>query len=134
MKPGFWGVENYLPVGEPESKSILSGICHLALSGDLFLASLLLGFSVLFPVWKLCVFYSAVYRLEHGLPATRSLKFAGTLGKFSMLDVIVMGMLVLAFQSFPGGTRIHIEWGIGFFLLSVILSIVASIQIKPLSH
>lgn len=133
MQPGFWGAEHFLPIGETQTKSILTGIYHLAEGGDLFLAGLLLGFSVIFPVWKLCVFYGALYRLEHGMPLSKSLKFAEKLGKFSMLDVIVMGMLVLSFQSFPGGTRIHVQWGIGFFFVSVILSVIAAIQIKALA-
>ncbi|WP_269540173.1 paraquat-inducible protein A [Cerasicoccus fimbriatus] len=105
MEPGFWGLENFLPIADPQSKSIISGIVHLFRSGDVFLAFILLAFSVVFPIWKLCVLYGAVYQIENHEKMSASVKFADKLGKFSMLDVIVMGMLVLSFQSFPGGSR-----------------------------
>ena len=130
MEPRFWGIEKYVPIAENSTKSILTGIFSLFKSGDIFLSGILFVFSVIFPTWKITVFYSALFKYENGEKLSKVLHVAEMLGKFSLLDVIVMAMLVLSFQSFPGGTRIRIEWGIGFFLISVILSVISGIYIK----
>jgi uncharacterized paraquat-inducible protein A len=51
-------------------------------------------------------------------------------GKFSMLDVFVVGLIVLAIKGLPGGSRVTLGWGVAAFAASVILSMVAAIIIQ----
>ena len=53
----------------------------------------------------------------------------GTLGKFSMADVFVVALVVVASKSFPGGTTVDLRWGIyafaGAALLTMVLTMLA---------
>jgi hypothetical protein len=47
-----------------------------------------------------------------------------------MLDVLVIAVMVVAFKSFPGGSRVAMNWGAYVFGLSVVLSMIATKMIK----
>jgi hypothetical protein len=43
-----------------------------------------------------------------------------------MLDVMVIGLLVLAIKGLPGGSEVRLGWGIGAFTASVGMALVGS--------
>lgn len=53
-------------------------------------------------------------------------------GKFSMLDVMVIAVLVVAIKALPGGTKIALGWGLFAFAGSVLLSMIASLGVHRL--
>ena len=107
----------------PTSFSIVEGIRSMFSEGNFFVGLIVLVFSVLFPLWKLGVDWQALTRLEVGQPLSASLRHVNALGKWSMLDVLVLAVLVVAVKGLPGGTRVTIEWGALAFCASVLLGI-----------
>ena len=107
-----------------QTYSLLGGIRHLWADGQISLATVLFLFSILFPVIKLTGLALQAGQL---LPAkSPTIVWLSRLGKWSMLDVLVLAMVVVAFKAFPGGTRFELCWGTWTFALSVISGMVAS--------
>ena len=117
-------------LARPTEYSVLGGITVLFHHGNKGLALLLLAFSVVFPTIKLAVMAAATAALSQGRPPGPLMKLAHHAGKFSMLDVFVVGLLVLAIKGLPGGSRVTLGWGVGAFAASVVLSLVAGIIVQ----
>jgi paraquat-inducible protein A len=108
-------------LAEPESYSVLTGIGALFNNGDIAIGVLLSVFSVLFPFAKL-----VVVRLTLG-PAgvpRRLLAVTAILSKYSMTDVFVIALLVIASKTLPGGSEIRLEWGTLAFATAALLSMI----------
>src|SRR5215470_14895524 len=75
--------------------SILSVLSALYAAGEVFLASVIFFFSIVFPAFKL-LYITAAGTLISAAPARRGrwLKRIEWLGKWSMLDVLVLALLV----------------------------------------
>ena len=113
----------------PKSFSILTGIKALDDQGQAGIATLLFVFSVCFPAAKLCVMGYAAASV-HGRGRGRVLAIAHHAGKFSMLDVFVVGVLVVVLKGIPGETRVTIGWGLYAFAASVLLALVAGFLLE----
>ncbi|MDX2266286.1 MAG: paraquat-inducible protein A [Hyphomicrobiales bacterium] len=76
--------------------SIIGVIEALAASGEIFLAGVLLVFSVLFPTAKIGCLMAAFMRARRGdaWPEARARKRLDWLGKWSMLDVLILALVV----------------------------------------
>ncbi len=110
-----------------ESKGILGSIAKLYESGNLPVAAVILLFSVLLPSAKtLSLLFVSLYETRPF--AAKAVRFFKKLGKWSMLDVFVVALL-LVFLSSRGTdvSRAEAEIGIYFFLAYVILSMAASL-------
>ena len=112
---------------QPRAFSILSGIAKLREQGQFPLAAILFAFSVVFPAAKLTALAWADRRIAAGHPGGPALWLAHHGGKFSMLDVFVIGVLVVVLKGMPGTTAVELGWGLYTFAASVLLSIVASL-------
>lgn len=108
--------------------SIISGIAEMFRSGSPVTGAILFLFSVIFPFWKLTTFFRALYSKNQG----KSFDLALKLGKYSMLDVFVLAVLVVAIKGLPGGSRVEMEAGIYFFAVSVLLSIFTGQKLSAL--
>ena len=113
----------------PTTYSILEGIRSMFEEGSVFIGLVVLLFSVVFPVWKLGVYSMAAARWSRGLETGDTVRWVNQLGKWSMLDVFVLAVLVVAIKGLPGGSRITVEWGAAAFCASVLLSIYISLHI-----
>ena len=119
-------------VMEPTTYSLLGGILHM-IQADLLIGILLLLFSIVFPVWKLGTFI--YYLLRRRTSKSKSLDIALKMGKYSMLDVFVLAVIVIAVKGLPGGSEVVLESGIYFFGAAILLSIFIGskiTQVKPL--
>lgn len=114
---------------EPTTYSILSGILSMIQNDNVAIGIMLFVFSVVFPVWKLATFIYVTFRKRK--TPSKSLDLAIKLGKYSMLDVFVLAVLVIAIKGLPGGTKLDLEAGIYFFTASVLLSLFIGPKIKP---
>lgn len=114
---------------EPTTYSISSGIITMIQNGGVGIGILLFLFSIIFPVWKLATFVYFTYRTK--TTPSRSLNIAIKLGKYSMLDVFVVAVLVIAVKGLPGDSKMVLEPGIYFFTASVIMSLFIGQKIKP---
>lgn len=107
--------------------SLLGGILTLIDHGDVAIGMLLLAFSCVFPTLKLTVMAWATERLARGGLSGWLMRLGHHAGKFSMLDVMVLALLVIAIKGLPGRSELRLEWGIYAFAASVILSLFASL-------
>ena len=104
--------------------SLYGGIVGLYDSGEYFLATVLLAFSLVFPLIKILI---GLVVASRGGPqaAPRLLGALAWLGKWSMLDVFIVGLLVVSIKSnylADAGT----EPGLYFFTASIVLSLLAT--------
>ena len=111
-----------------ESKAILGSIFKLYSEGNALIALILLVFSVLIPVFK--VFSLLFLSLYENYPfASRIVYFFRIIGKWSMLDIFVVALLIVYLSSSSTDvSRAEAEIGIYFFLVYVVLSIAASLS------
>jgi paraquat-inducible protein A len=111
--------------------SVLSGVAELLLQGQFFL--LLTGFSVVLPLLKLRVLYRLVSRNEAMQDRGRKLlHWMHLYGKWSMLDVFVVAVLVVAVKL---GVLVDVEmrYGLYAFAASVLLTMFITSRVVTLS-
>lgn len=106
-------------VKAPETYSVLTGILALLRGGNVLVGVALLFFSILFPVAKLVAIRVGTHEGTTPLWAQR-------LGKYSMVDVFVLALLVVASKSFPGGTTVELRWGAYAFAAAALLTMGAT--------
>jgi len=117
-----------------ESKGIIGSILKLYHSGSLVVAGVILLFSVIIPALKtLSLLFVATF--EHSPFAARVVSFFKHLGKWSMIDVFVVAILLVYLTGGSSDTsRAEPEIGLYFFLVYVILSMVASLSADKMLH
>lgn len=120
--------------GAAREISILQGIKVLLREHEIAIGLLLLVFSVLFPLAKLGVLWRATLDLRDHQRHARSLVLIDKLAKFSMLDILVIALIVIAIKRLPGGTRAEIGIGAIAFALSVFLSMLIPALLKRVSE
>ncbi len=109
-----------------ESKSVLSVIGSLLDSGDALLALLLFGFSVLVPFAKTLLVAGTLFARTHHW-SLRGLHLSHAIGKWSMVDVFVVAVLVAFLASNGKGlTNAEIQIGLYFFAGYGLLSLLAT--------
>lgn len=108
-----------------DTHSLLSVIAALYQGGELFLAAVIFVFSVLFPVFKLVYLLAAEVfagaRFARGGTVLRRLEW---LGRWSMLDVLVLALLVFYAKATGLAEAVALP-GIYFFAASVLLTMMA---------
>lgn len=119
---------------EPTKYSILGGIMELMRTNSVALGVILLLFSVAFPAFKLATLWWATSVLKQGQPGGAALWITHHGGKFSMLDVMVIAVFIVAIKGLPGDTDVTIGWGLFAFAGAVVLSIIASMMVKALER
>jgi paraquat-inducible protein A len=139
IEPAFGAMDGWVrllkpDLAKPTHYSVVGGIVKLIQNGSTAVGLLLLGFSVIFPTVKLAVMAAASVALAGGERPGALMKLAHHAGKFSMLDVFVVGLIVLAIKGLPGGSRVTLEWGVTLFAASVVLSLVASLGVSMLER
>lgn len=118
--------------GKTSEYSVLSGILAMIDHGNVGIGLLLLFFSALFPTLKLAVMAYATQTLSTDGRAGWLLTVAHHTGKFSMLDVMVLALIVIAIKGLPGNTQVQLGWGVWAFAGSVVLSLVGSMVLHRL--
>jgi uncharacterized paraquat-inducible protein A len=110
-----------------ESKGILGSLQKLFDEGSVAVGGVILLFSGLLPAAKtLSLLFFSLFETRPF--AAKMVRFFKALGKWSMLDVFVVALLVVYLGAGNGGTsRSEIEIGVYFFLAYVLLSMAASL-------
>lgn len=110
-----------------QSKGVLSSIQSLRQHGDVWLALLLILFSVVLPALKTLIALLTLFRRTHHF-SLHGLKLSRHLGKWSMADVFVVAILVVFFSSngSNGLTQAEVQAGLWFFAAYVVLSLIGS--------
>ena len=114
--------------------SILTGAFRLLESGDVAIFILIVLFTVVLPVGKLIFAWLAWSRLRVDDPRVRRvLGWVEAVGRWSMLDVFVIAMLVVVIKlSLISDVAIHA--GLYVFIAAVVLSMIAVRRIAVLAH
>ena len=115
-----------------ESKTIIGTIQHLYSSQNYPVAIIILLFSIIVPLLK-TILMITITILKEQHKANKLLKVFKHLGKWSMLDVFVVSLL-LVYLSMGSSQNSYseIENGLYIFLIYVILSIITSLAVEKL--
>jgi paraquat-inducible protein A len=116
-----------------DSYSVLAGIADLARSGEVLLALIVLVFSVLFPIAKLSTLAHVLFRPVAAERRTRLVRLLERLGRWSMLDVFVVAILI---GSVHLGilSEAYAERGIYVFAAGILLSMFSTLAVQRLLH
>jgi paraquat-inducible protein A len=117
-----------------DAVSVVGGIITLFHEGEYFLFAILTLFTLVFPCVKLGLLTVTWLEREHDLARVRRLHhWVESLGKWSMLDVFVVAILIVAMKS-ASVAEIHIGSGLYLFTFSVIATQFASMWIDRQLH
>jgi len=115
-----------------DAVSVVGGIIILLHEGEYFLFTVLTLFTLVFPCVKLGLLGITWLERDHDLARVRRLhRWVESLGKWSMLDVFVVAILLVAMKS-AGVADIHIGIGLYLFTFSVIATQFASVWVASL--
>ena len=115
-----------------ESKTIVATISHLYHNGNYPVAIVILLFSIIVPFIKSLSMLSVVIWKELHI-AQKLVKFFKYLGKWSMLDVFVVSLLLVYLSAGSSeNSYSQIQNGTYIFLIYVIVSIITSISVERL--
>ncbi|ACT57779.1 paraquat-inducible protein A [Hirschia baltica] len=106
-----------------ETPSLLSVIAGLSIEKDYFLASVFVIFTLFFPISKLALLTSLVFSPKRQYSSTT--KWLARLGKWSMLDVMVLAIGVYAAHR-SGFAAAASQPGAWCFTASILLSALAA--------
>ncbi|MEM7576847.1 MAG: paraquat-inducible protein A [Planctomycetota bacterium] len=140
LVPGFGVLDGWVRLfvpdefTTPKTYSIFTGIVALWDENHRGLAALLAGFSIAFPAIKLAVMGYGHAAVVAGKQTGTAWWLAHHAGKFSMLDVLVVAVLVIAVKGMPGNSEVVVGWGLWSFAISVGLSMLAAIAIAWVEH
>jgi paraquat-inducible protein A len=108
------------------SVSVVGGIFTLFREGEFFLFAVLTLFTLVFPCVKLGLLAVIWLERRHDLARVRRLHgWVESLGKWSMLDVFVVAILIVAMKS-AAVADIHVGSGLYLFTFSVVATQLAS--------
>ncbi len=116
------------------SFSVFSGVVELARNSQFFLFLVVAGFSIVVPVMKLWVLFRLTSRHPMAGPRLkRTLSLMHDYGRWAMLDVMVVAILIVAVKL---GTiaSLQIHYGLYVFGVAVLLIMVITARIMKLSE
>lgn len=115
-----------------DAVSVVGGIITLFEEGEYFLFGILTLFTLIFPAAKLGLLTLIWMERDHDLKRVRPLHDkVSQLGKWSMLDVFVVAILIVVMKS-AGLAQIHVGTGLYCFTFSVVMTQTASNWISRL--
>jgi paraquat-inducible protein A len=114
-------------LGQSETYSLVGGIGQLWRQGEVALALIIGGFSLVFPLVKNALLVVATTSLVPMTAARRRWLHALTAktAKYSMLDVFVVAVIVVVVK-FGDSTEVAVRSGLFLFCLAIALSMAAS--------
>jgi len=114
--------------------SVLSGVIELLREGQIFLFLVITGFSVVLPILKLGVLYQLVSKNEVAKEKLiKQLHWMHLFGKWSMLDVFVVAVLVAAVK-LDAIANVEMRFGLYAFATSVLLTMFVTSRIVGLTN
>ena len=118
-------------LGQRSKSSILSGTIELFQNGNYFVGAVVFVFSIVFPLTKIVLLLElSLLELLHKKHKAFTLRLMEHLGKWSMMDVMLLAFLVMLVKL---GDMVEFHFGpaIIAFVLCVAMSMVASISFDP---
>ena len=113
--------------------SVLGGVLQLLVEGQFFLFILITAFSVVLPVLKIVVLYLLLSAKMHsGEKLDTYLHWMHLYGKWSMLDVFIVAILVVAVK-LGAIASVEMRFGLYFFALAVVLTMYVTARVVSLT-
>jgi paraquat-inducible protein A len=118
-------------LGTSRRYSLIGGILELFHSGNIFIGSILLLFSVVFPIVKLVMILMATSSLAPLSEKTRRRmhKLAVVTGKYSLLDLLVVAVMIVLVK-LGDMANVEAQPGTVLFGVAVLLSIAAGLCVN----
>lgn len=114
--------------------SVLSGVIELLREGQIFLFFIITAFSIVLPILKLGVLYRLVSKNVVAKEKVKKLlHWMHLYGKWSMLDVFVVAVLVVAVK-LGAIANVEMRYGLYAFAASVLLTMFITAQIVGLTN
>ena len=117
--------------GFRQHSSVLGGTLDLLRNGDWFVGIVVLVFSVIFPLTKIVLLLElSLLEILHRRHKAWTLRLMEHLGKWSMMDVMLLAFLVMLVKL---GNLVEFHFGpaVIAFVLCVALSMIASLSFDP---
>lgn len=112
--------------------SVFRGIIELTKHGDYVIAAIIFFFSIVFPILKLLMmFFLWEFKLDEGQRKT-VIHWLGILGKWSMLDVFVVAIIIVIVKLGPLA-KTQAQSGLYYFTAAIFLSLITSMIIDGLA-
>jgi paraquat-inducible protein A len=109
--------------------SVLSGLVALLKEGQVFLFLIIGGFSILLPILKLCMLFKLVDPNPNSrMQFQKHLKLMHDYGKWSMLDVFIVAVMVVAVK-LGAIANIKMRFGLYAFAAAVLLTMYVTAKI-----
>ena len=109
--------------------SVIRGVLELAHQGDYVLALLLFFFCVIFPIVKLLTLWIIwEVKLTEDKRA-QFLKWLGTLGKWSMLDVFVVAIIIVIVKLDPLA-KTQAQIGVYIYAAAILWSLISTMMVE----
>lgn len=117
-----------------EAVSLATGLRVLAGQGEYALAALIVVFAMALPILRIGLIY-ALWRFQpiDDRTLARKVRFVENLGKWSMLDVFVMALVVAALN-ISLIADVHMHWGVYSLAAGVLLSMLAATRVSQLAR
>lgn len=113
--------------------SIASGVVGLLKDGQVFLFLVVGGFSIAFPIVKLAVLLRMLHvDLERGTRLRKYVRWMHAYGRWSMLDVFVVAILVVSVK-LGALARVQMHYGLYLFAAAVVLTMFATARVLSLA-
>lgn len=118
-------------LGYRHASSVISGIADLFRHGNVFVAVVVLTFSVLLPLAKLLLLlelcWLKMFHVKHRALTYRIVELAG---KWGMMDVLLLALLVMTVK-IGSLVQFHLGPAVLAFVVCIIMSLVASLCFDP---
>ena len=118
-------------LGHVQQSSILEGIIDLLRHGNWFIGSVVLLFSILFPLTKIVLLLElTLLEFLHRKHKALTLRLMEVMGKWSMMDVMLLAFFVMLVKL---GNLVEFQLGpaIAAFVACVTMSMIASLSFDP---
>jgi paraquat-inducible protein A len=113
--------------------SVLGGVLELLREGQYFLFILIAGFSVVLPALKIGVLYQLLSsKARSSERMDKYLHWMHLYGKWSMLDVFIVAILVVAVK-LGAIASVEMRYGLYFFALAVVLTMYVTARVVRLT-
>jgi len=112
--------------------SVYSGVLELLKEGQVFLFILISGFSIILPILKIVVLFFLVSIKSSAGKFDRYLHWMHQFGKWSMLDVFVVAVLVVSVK-LGAIASVEMRYGLYFFAAVVLLTMLITARVVNLS-
>jgi len=137
----FYIPANVLPMMHVEtfagtqSDTIISGVLYFLETGSYLIAAVIFIASIIVPITKLLILIYLLVSVQRKDPMHKKSRqklydLTELIGKWSMVDVYVVALMI-ALVHFGGLTQIKAGAGANYFLLVVIITMIAAMQFDP---